>query len=289
MKSSVVKTFLSLLASVLCFFTLAAAQQGGLYRGPDKLSPPSDGTPKILREIGIDQRLNEQVPLDLEFRDEAGETVQLSRYIKNKPVIIALVYYQCPLLCNQILGGLGSALRTLSFDVGKEFEVVTVSFDARETPEMARERKARSLEQYNREGASEGWHFLTGDQASIDRLCEAVGFKYTFDRDTNQFAHTAGIMVATPEGKLARYFYGFEYPPKDLKFGLMEASENRIGSPVDRLILYCYHYDPMTGKYGVVVMRVMQVGGAVTIIAIIILLLTLRRINRARVSAEGTV
>jgi protein SCO1/2 len=253
------------------------------------LSQPSDGTPKILREIGIDQRLNEQVPLDLAFRDESGETVQLNRYIKDKPVIIALVYYQCPLLCNQVLGGLGSALRTLSFDVGKEFEVVTVSFDARETPEMASEKKARYLEQYNRAGASNGWHFLTGDQTSIDRLCEAVGFKYTFDKDTNQFAHAAGIMVVTPQGKLARYFYGIEYPPKDLKFGLMEASENRIGSPVDRLILYCYHYDPMTGKYGVVVMRVMQVAGALTVIAIIILLLALRRINQRRIRAEGTV
>ncbi|MEW6212066.1 MAG: SCO family protein [Acidobacteriota bacterium] len=289
MKSSVAKRFLSGLASMLCFFTIALAQQGSLYRGPDKLSQPSDGTPKILRDIGIDQRLNEQVPLDLEFRDEAGETVQLSRYIKNKPVIIVLVYYQCPLLCNQILGGLGSALRTLSFDVGKEFEVVTVSFDARETPEMARERKARALEQYNREGATEGWHFLTGDQASIDRLCEAVGFKYTFDRDTNQFAHAAGIMVITPQGRLARYFYGFEYPPKDLKFGLMEASENRIGSAVDKAILYCYRYDPMTGKYGVVVMRVMQVAAVVTVIAIIILLLVLRRTNQRRISAEGAV
>jgi protein SCO1/2 len=154
---------------------------------------------------------------------------------------------------------------------------------------MASERKARSLEQYNREGAGEGWHFLTGDQTAIDRLCEAVGFKYTFDKDTNQFAHAAGIMVVTPQGKLARYFYGIEYPPKDLKFAVMEASENRIGSPVDRLILYCYRYDPMTGKYGVVVMRVMQVAGVLTIIGIIILLLALRRINQRRISVEGTV
>ncbi len=289
MKSSVAKRFLSGLALLSCFFTVAVAQQGGLYRGPDKLSPPSDGTPKILRDIGIDQRLNEQVPLDIAFRDESGETVELSRYVKDKPVLLALVYYQCPLLCNQVLGGLGATLRTLSFDVGREFEVVTVSFDPRETPDMARERKTRSLEQYNREGAGDGWHFLTGDQASIDRLCEAVGFKYTFDKETNQFAHSAGIMVVTPQGKLARYFYGIEYPPKDLKFGLMEASENRIGSPVDRLILYCYHYDPMTGKYGVVVMRVMQVAAVATIIAIIILLLAMRRMNQRRISAEGTV
>lgn len=287
MKSAVVKRFLSSLALLLCLFALAAAQS--FNRGPASASQPSDGTPKILRDIGIDQRLNEQVPLDLVFRDESGETVQLSRYVKDKPVIIALVYYQCPLLCNQVLGGLGSALRTLSFNVGKEFEVVTVSFDARETPEMASEKKARYLEQYNREGASEGWHFLTGDQSSIARLCEAVGFKYTFDTQTNQFAHAAGIMVVTPQGKLARYFYGIEYPPKNLKFGLMEASENRIGSPVDRLILYCYRYDPMTGKYGVVVMRVMQVAGVVTVIAIIILLLALRRMSRTRVGAEGTV
>ncbi len=287
MKSSVVKKFLSSLAVLLCLFAFAAAQT--FNRGPERSSQPSDGTPKILRDIGIDQRLNEPVPLDLAFRDESGETVQLSRYFKDKPVIIALVYYQCPLLCNQILGGLGSALRTLSFDVGKEFEVVTVSFDPRETPQIASEKKARYIEYYNREGAGEGWHFLTGDQASIDRLCEAIGFNYTFDEETNQFAHSAGIMVVTPQGKLARYFYGIEYPPKDLKFGLMEASENRIGSPVDRLILYCYHYDPMTGKYGVVVMRVMQVAGVVTVIAIIILLLALRRMSQRRISAEGTV
>jgi protein SCO1/2 len=276
--------------SIVCLMALSALAQGGFSGNqPPRPSQPSDGTPKILRDIGIEQKLDEQIPLDIAFRDEEGQTVQLSRYFKDKPVILALVYYQCPLLCHQVLGGLQSGLRPISFTAGQEFEVVAVSFDARETPGMAREKKTAYLAKYNREGASEGWHFLTGDQASIDRLTESVGFKYVFDAETNQFAHAAGVMVATPQGKLARYFYGVEYAPKDLKFGLMEASQNRIGSPVDRVVMYCYHYDPATGKYGLVVMNVMRLAGVLTVLGIVALFFILRRKerSRARIHTEG--
>ncbi len=268
-----------------------AAQQSGLPQGsPMQSASKSDGTPKILRDIGIEQRLNAQAPLDIEFKDETGKTVQLAQYFTNKPVVLALVYYQCPMLCHQVLGGLESSAKAIpSLSVGKDFEVVAVSFDARETPEQAMQQKEKYLAMYERPHTHAGWHFLTGEQTAIDRLTEAVGFKYEFDRETNQFAHAGGIMVLTPEGKLSRYFYGIEYSPKDLRFGLIEASQNRIGSVVDQVLLYCYHYDPMTGKYGVVVLNVMRLAGAVTVVLIVILLVILRRREhrRGRLNMEG--
>ncbi|MCI0488270.1 MAG: SCO family protein [Blastocatellia bacterium] len=246
--------------------------------------PPTDarldqGLPAKLRNVGIDQRLNERVPPDLTFRDEQGKTVLLGDYLGRKPVILALVYYRCPLLCNQVLAGLASSLGVLSFDVGKEFDVLTVSFDARETPEIAAAKKEEYIERYKREGAAAGWHFLTGDQAAIDALTRAVGFRYEYDPETDQFAHASGIQVLTSDGKLARYFYGIEYAPRDVRFGLIEASQNKIGSPVDQLLLYCYHYDPATGKYGAVVMNMVRVGGVITLICLIAMMLLLKRRN----------
>jgi protein SCO1 len=215
--------------------------------------------------------------------------VQLEDYFREKPVVIALVYYSCPQLCNQVLNGLTSSLRTLSgFSIGKEFEVITVSFDARETSELAAEKKKPYIEWYKRDGAAEGWHFLTGDKAAIDRLAEAVGFQYAYDPQTDQFAHASGIMIATPQGKLARYFYGIEYAPKDLRLGLVEASKNKIGTPVDQLLLYCFHYDPTTGKYGPVIMNMIRLGGIVTILGMAALVLILRRRGAAeRRASEG--
>jgi protein SCO1 len=216
------------------------------------------------------------VPLDLMFKDEAGRSVRLGDYFGSKPVVLSLVYYDCPMLCTQVLNGMASSFKTLSFSVGKEFEVVTVSFDPREKPELAAKKKEMYLQRLNSPGAAAGWHFLTGEEAEIKQLAQAVGFRYAFDPATNQFAHASGIMVLTPQGKLARYFYGIEYAPKDLRLGLVEASAGKIGSPVDAVLLYCYHYDPATGKYAWVI-NLYRWGGALTVVGILALLLFLRR------------
>ena len=245
-----------------------------------------NGLPKALTGVGIDQKLNEQLPLDLVFRDENGKEVKLGEYFGKKPVLLSLVYYQCPMLCNQVLNGMVTAFKVMAFKPGEEFEVVTVSFDPRETPELAAAKKKTYVDylpEAKRSGAASGWHFLTGDEASIKRITDAVGFRYHFDEATNQFAHASGVFVATPQGKLARYFYGIEYAPRDLRFGLIEAAENKIGSPVDQLLLYCFHYDPATGKYGAAIMNLMRLGGVVTVIAIVGLLLLLRRRGSGRV------
>jgi protein SCO1/2 len=237
----------------------------------------SNGLPNALKDVGIDQRLDQQVPLDIQLRDESGQTVRLGNYFHGKPVVLSLVYYDCPMLCTQVLSGMIGAFGQLSFTAGREFEVVTVSFDPREGPALAAKKKEVYLSGYNRPGVDDGWHFLTADPPSIKRLTESVGFKYRFDVSTNQFAHASGIMVLTPQGKLARYFYGIDYPAKDLRLGLVEASEGKIGSPVDKLLLYCYHYDPATGRYGPVVMNMVRISGVVTVVGITLLLLLLRR------------
>ena len=251
----------------------------------------SDGKPRMLEGVGIDQKLDAQLPLDLVFNDESGAQVRLGDYFGERPVVLALVYYNCPMLCNQVLNGLTSSMETVrAFDIGKEFEVVTVSFDPRETPELAREKKETYIRWYRRPGASDGWHFLTGGKHEIEKLSEAVGFRYRYDPATDQFVHASGIMLATSQGKLARYFYGVEYAPTDLKLGLIEASENKIGSPVDKLLLYCYHYDPAAGKYGPVVMNMIKLGGAATILGFVTLLLWMRRrtARQHRLTMEGT-
>lgn len=265
----------------------SSAAQGVYPQNARQPAPPAESKPRVLKEVGIDQRLGEQLPLDLMFRDERGETVRIGDYFKDKPVVLSLVYYECPMLCHEVLTGLTRSFEQLSFTVGKEFEVVTVSFDARETPEMAVKQKDSYLNWYDRAGASEGWHFLTGDQQAIDRLTEAVGFKYAYDEETKQFAHASGIMVLTPGGKLARYFYGVEYQAKDMRLGLVEASENRIGSAVDQILLYCYHYDPTTGKYGPVVMNILRLAGVATLLAMVAMFVFIRRRNTARLREQA--
>lgn len=277
--------FISVIA--LMALTLPALAQGPLPQQtqPQIVRPesaPKNTLPEPLRKVGIDQRLNEQIPLGLIFRDEEGREVELGKYFGTKPVILSLVYYDCPMLCTQILTGLVGSLKALKFSVGDEFTVVTVSFDARETPELARAKKEGYLTRYGREGAAQGWHFLTGDQASIDALTQAVGFRYAWDEQTKQFAHASGIMVLTPEGKLSRYFYGVEYSPKDLRLGLVEASANKIGSPVDQLLLFCYHYDPATGRYGFVIMNAIRVLGVATFLGLALLIFILKRRERGR-------
>lgn len=229
----------------------------------------SNTQPDILDEVGIEQKLNEEIPLDLIFRDEEGQRVPLNGYFRGKPVILALVYYECPMLCTMILNGLLKSLNTLQFEVGKEFDIVTVSFDPDETPVIAAGKKKTYITKYGRDGAADGWHFLTGEEAAIKRLTEAAGFKYKYNPETDEYVHASGIMVLTPQGKLSRYFYGIEYSPRDLKFGLIEASDNKIGSPVDQILLYCYHYDPTTGQYGVVIMNIIRIIGSLTVIALV--------------------
>ena len=279
---------------LLSAFCLPAAAQFSQTQGNSPLysSRPYQprapvGLPKALTGVGIDQKLNEQLPLDLVLKNENGESVKLGDYFGKKPVVLSLVYYQCPMLCNQMLNGMVTAFRVMSFVPGKEFEVVTISFDPRETPELAAAKKKTYVDylpEYKRASAAAGWHFLTADEASIARITSAVGFRYHWDDATNQFAHASGIYVATPQGKLARYFYGIEYAPRDLRLGLIEAAENKIGSPVDQLLLYCYHYDPATGKYGAAVMNMMRAGGVITLLALAVLLLALRRRSRAQVA-----
>ena len=224
--------------------------------------------PEAVRNVGIDQRLNEQLPLYIEFRNEEGRLVTLGDFFREKPVVLSLVYHECPMLCSEVLEGLLRSLRVLSFDIGKEFEVLTVSFNPREDAPLAKSAKESYIRRYKREGASTGWHFLTGDQTSIDRLTKAVGFRYRYDAQKNQYAHAGGIMVLTPQGRLSRYFYGIEFAPKDLRLGLVEASQNRIGSVVDQVLLFCYHYDPVTGKYGLVILTTMRIIGVVFVLGL---------------------
>ena len=230
---------------------------------------PSNQVPIALSKVSFEQRLNQQLPLDVEFKDESGRTVRLGEFYGRRPVVLAFVYYECPMLCTQVLNGLESSLRVLNESIGKEFDVVTVSFDPKETPVLAAGKKLAYLERYKRPEAAQGWHFLTGDQASIDALTQAAGFNYSWDEATHQFAHASGIVVTTPAGKISRYFFGIEYPPRDVKFALIESSNEKIGTLADRLLLYCYHYDPTTGNYGFVAMRAVRIGGAVTILALV--------------------
>lgn len=236
--------------------------------------------PAILREVGFDQRLNEQVPLDLVFQNESGESVALGKYFGSKPVILVLAYYRCPMLCTLVLNGVAESLRGLPLRLGVDFDVVTVSFDARETPELARAKKQSYVESVAGLGqprAEEGWHFLTGDQQAIDRLTKATGFRYAYDSKLDQFAHASGIMVLTPQGRIARYFFGVDFPVRHVRLGLVEASDNKIGSPIDQVWLLCYHYDPVTGKYTATVMNIVRLAGAVTILSFVVFFVVLRR------------
>ena len=266
---------------------VVSAQDG---RGAQPLgSAPSSQVPAVLGKVGFEQRLNEQLPLDLPFKDEHGNTVKLGDYFGTRPVVLAFVYYECPMLCTQVLNGLESALRVLKESVGDEFDVVTVSFDPRETPSLALGKKKAYLDRYKRPQAEAGWHFLTGEQASIDALTKAAGFSYVWDEASQQFAHASGVVVATPAGKLSRYFFGIDYSPRDLKFALMESTSERIGSLADRLLLYCYHYDPAKGNYGFVAMRAVRVGGAVTLMALVgFVFVSLRRENRGSDAAKAS-
>ena len=244
------------------------------------LSPPANVRPPYLENVGITQHLDAQVPADLAFVDDTNKPVKLGDYFGKKPLILNLVYYNCTMLCGEALEGLSGAMKLVKFDVGKEYEVVTVSFNPNETPEMAAAKKKRFVERYGRPGASAGWHFLTGSADSINALTKAVGFQYQYDAKNGQYAHATAIMVLTPEGRISRYFYGVDFPPKDLRMGLVEASQNKIGNLTDQVLLYCYHYDPATGKYGAIVNNMLKLGAVLTILFIAVLLFILFRLER---------
>jgi len=235
--------------------------------------------PGALQGVGIEQRLDVQVPLDLTFRDELGRTVPLSTYFRSgRPVILAPVYFRCPMLCTQILNGLASSLKAVSFNPGQEFEVVAFSFDPKDTVEIAAAKKEMYLRRYGRANTANGWHFLTGDEPNIKALMDAMGFHYKYDPATDQYAHASGVMILTPEGRLSKYFYGVEYAPRDIRLGLVEASLNKIGTPVDQILLFCYHYDPSTGKYGAAALNTLRVAaGSFVLAAGAFLFLMLRR------------
>jgi len=233
--------------------------------------------PALLRDVGLDQRLNSEIPLDLTFRDEHGATVALRSFFSGKPVILTLVYYKCPMLCGQVLNSLAHSLKEIPLELGKDFEVVTVSIDPTEKPVLAEAKRQLFVGLYGRSSLDHGWHFLTGEEPEIKSLAASVGFRYAYDATTGQFAHPSAIMVLTPQGKIARYFYGIQYPPRDLRLGLVEASAGKIGSPVDQILLYCYHYDSSTGKYGILISRVLQLSGIFTILALAVLVTILLR------------
>jgi protein SCO1/2 len=250
-----------------------------MYSGGGGIMTPSANIkPPGLNNVGIEQRLNQQVPADLAFRDETGKPVKLGDYFGKRPLILSLVYFRCPMLCSEVLAGVEGSLKAISFNPGKDFDILTVSFDPHDTPDAATEKKAEMLKRYRRPGASDGWHFLTGSQESINALTKAVGFQYQYDKTTDQFAHTTGLMILTPEGKIAQYYYGVEFPPRDVRLGLIQASQGKIGTLADAVLLYCYHYDPKAGKYSAVINRIIQLGGGLTILSIgTVLFILLRR------------
>lgn len=251
-------TAFALVAATLALTMPAHAQDLINMKGADRPAP--------LKQVGIDQKLDAQLPLSLPFKDETGRTVKLGDYFGKRPVILAPVYYECPMLCTQILNGLVRSLKAVTFNPGQEYEVVVFSFDARDTTELAAGKKNSYLRRYDRPGTEAGWHFLTGNPDSIKALTQALGFRYVWDAHTNQFAHASAVMVATPQGRLSKYFYGIDYASKDVRLGLIEAAQNKIGTPVDQLLLFCYHWDASSGKYTATVMNLIRAAGGATIV-----------------------
>jgi len=253
---------------ILALILILASSAFGQGMTNGIMSPPANVRPPGLKNVGMRQNLNQPIPADLTFTDDLGRTVRLGDYFGKKPIILNLVYFTCPMLCGEVLSGLENSLRMMKFDVGKEFDVITVSFDPHDTPEAAAKKKSEFLRRYKRPGAEQGWHFLVGHQDAIDSLTRAAGFDYEYDPKTRQFAHTAAILILTPEGRVAQYYYGIEYPPKDLRLGLVEAGTGKIGNVVDALLLYCYHYDPEQGKYSATVLRVLRLASVATMLFI---------------------
>jgi protein SCO1 len=263
--------------SILLFAMLALAAAGNAQTIPGSVGASSAGLPVALRNVGFEPPLGGPIPLGLGFRDENGRDVRLGDYFGRKPVLLALVYYGCPMLCNQVEQGVVGSLKMLSFNAGSDFEVLFVSFDPRETPGMAAQKKVSALSHYGRPDTASGWHFLTGGKQSIDALTEAANFRYSFNESSGIFAHASGIMLLTEDGRISRYFYGVEYPSRDVRLGLVDASAGRIGNPIDHLLLYCFQYDPSTARYSAAILRIIRFGGVLTIFTIVAGILIFRR------------
>jgi len=270
---------LGLLGPLLAFSTMAGALPPTTPAAPEKSSLE---IPQLLEDVGFDQRLGEPVALDLMFRDETGEPVRLGDLFGDRPVLLIPVYYDCPMLCTMILNGFASSLMPLSFTPGEEFEVVVVSFNPRETPAKAAAAKERTVRRYGHPETAPSWHFLTGDEAEIARFTESIGFRYEWDAASQQYAHTAGIVLATADGTIARYFFGIEYAPRDLRLGLIEAADNKIGTVVDKALLYCFKYDPASGKYSAVVLNIIRLGGIVVIVILTLFITLMLRRDKSR-------
>ncbi|HEX4537237.1 MAG TPA: SCO family protein [Candidatus Acidoferrum sp.] len=253
---------------------------------PSNVGVNSSTMPAQLQNVGFDPQLNAQIPLDLPFVDENGSNVQLRDYFKQKPVVLAFVYYGCPMLCNQVEQGVVGALRMLSFTPGRDYEVVFVSFDPRESADMAAQKKKSALDHFRRPETASGWHFLTGTKESIDAATKAANFRYSFDTKTKLFAHASGIMLLTPDGRISRYFYGVEYPGRDMRLGLVDASAGKIGTPIDRALLFCYQYDPSSATYSASILKIIRLGGILTVLCIVGGILIFRRRDAAQASIK---
>ena len=236
---------------------------------PDGVGPSASTMPAPLQNVGFEPPLDGQMPLDLPFRDETGRTVQLREYFGQKTVVLAFVYYGCPMLCSQVQQGVVGTLRMLSFTPGIDYQVVFISFDSRETPQMAAEKKKTALSHFGRSGTDAGWHFLTGSPESIEAATHAANFRFNFNSRTNLFAHASGVMILTPQGRISRYFYGVEYPGRDMRLGLVDASAGKIGSPIDHVLLFCYQYDPTAATYSAAILRIIRLGGVLTVLCIV--------------------
>ena len=265
---------------------LLAALCAGAQTVPGNLGQSSNGLPPALVNVGFEPSLNGQMPLDLTFRDETGRSVKLGDYFGQKPVLLAFVYYGCPMLCNQVEQGVVSSMKMVSFNPGRDYELVFVSFDSRETPDMAAQKKADAVSRYGRPSTAAGWHFLTGSRDSIDAATQAANFRYTFSEKTNLFAHASGIMILTPAGRISRYFYGVEYPTRDVRLGLVEASQGRIGAPIDRVLLFCYQYDPTAATYSASILKIIRLSGLFTVFLIVAGILIFRRRERVPASSN---
>ena len=263
------------IAGIAVLLTLAVGADAQTI--PSNVGASSSGLPVALRNLGFEPPLNGQVPLDLGFRDENGRDVHLGDYFGHKPVVLALVYYGCPMLCNQVEQGVVGSLKMLSFNPGRDYEVVFVSFDPRESPDMAAQKKVSALSHFGRPDTASGWHFLTGTKESIGSITQAANFRYSFSEKTGIFAHASGIMLLTPDGRISRYFYGVEYPSRDVRLGLVDASAGKIGNPIDHLLLYCFQYDPSTARYSATILRIVRLGGVLTIFTIVLGILIFRR------------
>lgn len=258
---------------ILTIFGLAAlglaASAAQAQTVPSDMGPTAATMPPALQNVGFEPPLNGSMPLDLVFRDETGRSVRLQEYFGQKPVVLAFVYYGCPMLCDQVQQGVVGVLRMLSFNPGRDYEVVFVSFDSRETPEMAAEKKKKALAHFRRPQTDSGWHFLTGSKESIEAATKAANFRFSLDAKSNLFAHASGVLILTPDGHISRYFYGVEYPGRDMRLGLVDASAGKIGTPIDHVLLYCYHYDPAAATYSASILKIMRLAGVLTVLCLV--------------------